>query len=69
MKTDSGYNVAESFHVDNGIQLIRVERDGFLHNHVTWLMNEQGNCSDGNYFETKEAAEKDFQNRKNSYKV
>lgn len=63
MKTEHGYEVVESFKIDHG-HLVRVERSGHLHNHVTWIMGDGGRCSSGCYFSTREEAVRSFEARK-----
>ncbi len=67
MKTNHGYDVVESLKIESNLYLVRIVRENKLHNHVTWLMREDGSCFDGCYFSTEEQAKKSFQNRKLIY--
>ena len=64
MKTEHGYLIVESYRVEDNRFIVRVEREGFLHNHVVWNMIEDGMCTNGSYFSTPEEAKNCFELRK-----
>lgn len=67
MKTEHGYSIVESYQIEDNRYLVRVKRDGHLHNHVVWNMTGDGKCSEGSYFSTEEQAISGFASRKSSY--
>lgn len=59
-----GKNVVEMKEIDKDLLVVLVEREGSLHNYVTWRMNAvTGATSEGEYFSTLEAAQKSFKRR------
>jgi len=64
MITEHGYPIVESFLVEDNRYIVRVQREGHLHNHVVWNMTEDGRCTNGSYFATPEEAKKCFDLRK-----
>ena len=69
MKTNHGYDVLESYMIGPGDYLVRIQREGHLHNHVVWRMNESGACCSGTYLSTAEEAKRSFSIRKESFNV
>lgn len=67
MKTNHGYQVVESYLIGPGDYLVRIQREGHLHNHVVWRMNEAGVCSSGTYLSTEEESRRNFRIRKESF--
>lgn len=67
MKTNHGYQVVESYLIGPGDYLVRIQREGHLHNHVVWRMNEAGVCNSGTYLSTEEEARRSFRIRKESF--
>lgn len=67
MKTEHGYPIVESYQIDENRYLVRVKREGHLHNHVVWNMTTDGKCNEGDYCDTEEQAKTKFNNRKKIY--
>jgi hypothetical protein len=63
MKTEHGYEVVESAKLDTNLYVVRIVREGHLHNHVVWNMNSIGKCSNGEYFDSEDKAKACFRRR------
>lgn len=67
MKTEHGYPIVESYQIENNRYLVRIVREGNLHNHVVWNMTADGKCSEGSYFSTEDEAKAGFTRRRSFY--